>query len=213
MDWNCDKGEQTTRFEFRIFAHSFGREIDEIRQRSLCKGIEEALDIYLVTATNDINNVKIREQSLEIKVLLNVEQGLELWKPCMKFDFPILDSGGGTELFKALAVRPPALSQVKIDVQGLMMQFIWPHPEILVAEVFKRRSHFQVGGCMVEIDELLVNGAAIHSISIECDDAAEVLRVKQLLDMHRYPNTSYLLALKRILGIVPLLPQSWLLTS
>ncbi len=209
-----DNDEQQVRFEFRIFGQGFGREIDEIRRRSLCFGIEEVQDIYLVTAANEINNVKIRGQSLEMKVLLRVEQGLELWKPCMKLDFPLAAAGAVIEVFQALAVELPALpQQPKMHLHDFMMQTVWPHPGILVAEVFKRRSHFEIGRCMVEIDELLVNGAAIQSISIEGEDAAEILRVKALLDVQRYPNISYLLALKRIMGLVPLLPQSWLLAS
>ena len=201
------------RYEFRIFGQGFGRETDEIRQRSACNEIEEVLDFYLVTTPNDINNVKIRNKSLGIKVLLSVENCLELWQPSLKLDFPMAASVAGTETFRALAVETPHVSQTEIDMQGFMRQIIHSHPEVWVAAVFKRRSHFQVGRCMVEIDELLVNGAAIQSISLECDDAAEVLRVRQLLDMQRYPNTSYLLALKRIMGIVPPLPQSWLLAS
>ena len=204
--------EKKARYEFRIFGQGFGRETDEIRQRSACNEIEEVLDIYLVTAANDSNNVKIRNKSLGIKVLLSVEDCLELWQPGLKLDFPMAASVAGAEAFRALAVKTPALPQTEMDVQSFIVKSIRSHPEVRVAEVFKRRSHFQIGRCMVEIDELLVNGAAIQSISVECEEAAEVLRVRQLLDMQRYPNTSYLLTLKRIMGLVPP-PQSWLLAS
>ncbi len=207
MDCNSHNSEQPLRFEFRIFGQGFGRERDEIRKRSPCTGNEEVLDIYLVTAANEINNVKIRERVLDIKVLTGVERGLELWKPCLKIDFPISGSDGVTDLFHALAVQAPALSRIEVDVQDLMTQIIWPHPEILVAEVCKQRSFYQIGECRVEIDELLVNGAAIQSISLECEDAAEILRIQQLLGMKRYLNINYLIALKRIMGIVPLLSQ------
>ncbi len=209
----CDSDVHQARYEFRIFGQGFGREINEIRSRSFCLGIEEVVDIYLVTTDNDTNNVKIRGNSLEMKVLRSVELGLELWKPCLKLDFPLASTGAVIEVFQALAVEVLQLPKQKLDLQSFMMQIVWPHPEIVVAEVFKRRSYFQVDKCKVEIDELLVNGAVIQSISIESEDTDEILRVKTLLDMQRYPNISYILALKRIMGLVPLLPQFWLLAS
>ncbi len=203
----CDKNNHPIRFEFRVFGQGLGREREDIRRYSACSGTEEVRDIYLVTVVNDLNNVKIRGQSLDIKVLLKVEQGLELWKPCLKHDFPMAGSVAGAKVFQALAVEAPALTKAQMDGESFLVQIIWPHPDVRVAKVFKKRAFFKIGRCMVEIDNLLVNGAAIQSISLECEDAAEVLRVRRLLDMERYQNTSYLLALKRIMGIVPGLQQ------
>lgn len=203
----CDKNNKPIRFEFRVFGRDLGHLREDIHHYSACRGTEEVRDTYLVTAVNDLNNVKIRGQSLDIKVLLKVEQGLELWKPCLKLDFPMAGSVAGTKVFQALAVEAPALTQAQMDGEGFMVQIIRPHPDVRVAKVFKKRAYFKIGRCKVEIDNLLVNGAAMQSISLECEDAAEVLRVRRLLDMTRHPNTSYLLALKRIMGIVPCLQQ------
>lgn len=199
----CNKNNHPLRFEFRVFGQELGREKDGIRQYSTCSTIEEVRDIYLVTDANDRNNVKIRSQSLEIKVLRQVTQGLELWEPCVKLDFPMASSVAGTRAFQALALETPTLTQARVDRESFMMQIIWPHQDVRVATVFKQRAYFKIGRCRVEIDHLLVNGAAIQSISLECEEAVELLRVRRLLDMERYPNTSYLLALKRIMGIVP----------
>lgn len=206
---NKGKNGKEARFEFRIFGHGFGREIDEIRRHSFCSVIEEVQDTYLITSAANGNNVKIRGQSLSVKKLMSVEEELEQWRPSLKLDFPIAASAVNKKIFKELAVPVPLLDEKKFDAETFMMNVVRPHPEVRVAEVFKRRFLFQVEKCKVEIDELLVNGAAIQSLAIESEEAAEVLRIRQLLDMQRYENVSYPVALKRIMGMVPLPPQPW----
>jgi hypothetical protein len=206
---NKGKNGKEARFEFRVFGHGFGREIDEIRRRSFCSVIEEVHDTYLVTTATDGNNVKIRGQSLSVKKLMSVEQELELWRPSLKLDFPIAASAINKKIFKVLAVQVPLLDEEEFNTETFIMNVVRPHPEVRVAEVFKRRFLFQVERCKVEIDELLVNGAAIQSIAIESEEAAEVLRIRQLLDMQRYGNVSYPVVLKRIMGMVPLPSQPW----
>lgn len=209
---NKGKNGKEARFEFRIFGHGFGREIDEIRRRSVCNAIEEVQDIYLVTTATDSNNVKIRGQSLSVKKLISVEQELEQWRPSLKLDFPIAASAVKKKIFKALAVPVPSLDEEEFNTQTFILNIVRPHPEVRVAEVFKRRFLFQVEKCKVEIDELLINGAAIQSLAIESEEADEVVRVRQLLDMQSYENVSYPVVLKRIMGIVPLPPQPWTLS-
>lgn len=206
---NKGKNGKEARFEFRIFGHGFGREIDEIRRRSFCSGIEEVQDTYLVTSTANGNNVKIRDQFLSVKKLMSVEQELEQWRPSLKLDFPVAASAINKKIFKVLAVPAPSLDEEKFNTESFILNVVRPHPEVRVAEVFKRRFLFQVEKCKVEIDELLVNGAAIQSLAIESEEAAEVVHVRQLLDMQRYENISYPVILKRIMGMVPLPPQPW----
>lgn len=206
---NKGKNGKEARFEFRIFGHGFGREIDEIRRRSFCSVIEEVHDTYLVTTATDTNNVKIRGQSLSVKKLISVEQELELWRPALKLNFPLTASAINKKIFKILAVPVPSLHEEKFDTDTFILNVVQPHPEVRVVEVFKRRFLFELEKCKVEIDELLVNGAAIQSLAIESEEAAEVVHVRQLLDMQRYENVSYPVILKRIMGIVPLPPQPW----
>jgi hypothetical protein len=211
---NKGKNGKEARFEFRVFGHGFGREIDEIRRLSFCSVIEEVQDTYLVTSATESNNIKIRGQSLSVKKLISVEQELELWRPSLKLDFPIAASAINKKIFKVLAVPVPLLNGEEFNTDTFntdtfIMSVVRPHPEVRVAEVFKRRFLFQVERCKVEIDELLVNGAAIQSLAIESEEAADVFRIRQLLDMQRYENVSYPVVLKRIMGIVPLPPQRW----
>ena len=79
-----------------------------------------------------------------------------------------------------------------------------PHPELVLARVFKRRFGYTINECISEITELLINGAAIKTMALESADIEVVLKVKQMLGLHEYENVNYLLAIKRILGMQPL---------
>lgn len=197
------------RFEFRAFSNSFGRVVDAIRQRSNCMGIKESRDIYLVTASNKINNVKIRDGQLDIKSLIKIEHGLEQWRPLMKLDFPAPSNLIQEDIFPALQVEIPNFSAGVINIESFLQEMVWPHRELVVATVFKRRFFFSIEECRTEITELLVNGAAIQTIAIEDEDAQKVLSAIARVGLPGFENVSYLLALQRIMGLSPLPEPQW----
>jgi len=197
------------RFEFRAFAQSFGQVIGEIRGRAAPDFIRESSDTYLVTASNDTHNVKLRYNKLDVKVLIHVEHGLEQWYPALKLDFPVEASRVSEEIFPNLKVQAPTLTREMYTAEQFLQEAIWPHPEVRQARVFKQRFHFIIENCLVEINELLINGAAIRSVAVEAPDAAVVLRVRDMVGLRPYENVNYLQAIKRILGLAPLPDRSW----
>ena len=207
MSENLDK--IIPRYEFRAFAHSFGRVIDEIRERAATEFIRESTDIYMVTAVNDTHNIKMRANLLDVKVLINVKQGLEQWYPALKLDFPVAAREIRKEIFPALKVETPDLGRELYTAEQFLLELVWQHPDVRQARVFKQRFHFIIEGCMVEINELLINGAAIKSVAVEGVDAAAVLRVRDMVGLRPYENVNYLLAIKRVLGLAPLPDQAW----
>lgn len=46
-------------------------------------------EIYIISRKNDINNTKIRNGKMDIKTYVQTVDGLELWNPLMKGEFPI----------------------------------------------------------------------------------------------------------------------------
>lgn len=192
------------RYEFRAFAQSFGRVIDEIRGCAAPEFIRESTDTYLVTAANDTHNVKLRYNKLDVKALIHVQQELEQWYPALKLDFPVEAGRISEEIFPNLKVQAPTLARETYTAEQFLQEAIWPHPEVRQARVFKQRFHFVIEECLVEINELLINGAAIRSVAVEATDAAAVLRVRDKVGLRPYENVNYLLAIKRILGLAPL---------
>jgi exopolyphosphatase/guanosine-5'-triphosphate,3'-diphosphate pyrophosphatase len=197
------------RYEFRAFAQSFGKVIDEIRRRARPELIRESSDTYLVTRENNTHNVKLRYDQLDVKELINVQDGLEQWYPTLKVNFPVEPAHIRDDIFSSLKVQAPALERNVYSEERFLKEVIWPHDTVQQAQVFKQRFHFMIEGCMVEINELLVNGAAIKSVAVEAEGVELVLKVRDMIGLGAYENVNYLKMIKRILGLTPLPPDSW----
>jgi hypothetical protein len=89
-------------------------------------------------------------------------------------------------------------------LEQYLEEIVQPHPQLVLARLFKRRFGYTINGCISEIAELLINGVAIKTIAVESVDVETVLNAKEMLGLQEYENVNYLLAIKRILGIAPL---------
>ncbi len=200
--------EIVPRYEFRAFAQSFGPVAEKIRCLSPCENIRESAEIYVVSRGNDEINTKIRYEAIDIKRFVKQEQGLEQWTPHFKQDFPLPHPTVRQEILAAFDVSPPELERETYSQEQFVDEIIWPHPALFAAHVFKRRFSFTVNGCITEIAELLINGAAIQTVAVESEDVAAVLEAQEMLGLTGYENVNYLLALKRVMGLTPL-PDAW----
>jgi exopolyphosphatase/guanosine-5'-triphosphate,3'-diphosphate pyrophosphatase len=89
-------------------------------------------------------------------------------------------------------------------LQEYLDEIIYPHPQLAAVNVHKLRFAFTVNGCIAEIAQLLINGAAIQTVAVEHTDIAAILRAKEMLGLNDYENVNYLRAIKRIIGFEPL---------
>jgi len=192
------------RYEFRAFAQSFGLVEDKIRNFSVCEKYRESREVYILSADNNENNTKIRDERMDIKVLEKKEQGLEQWSPRMKGEFPMAVETICDEVFPAFGVSVPQLKRFNYTLDQFLYEVIAPHRELSAAQLFKRRFGFTVNGCITEIAELLVNAAAIKTVAVESEDAEAVLQTQEMLGLREHENVNYLLAIKRIIGMEPL---------
>ena len=192
------------RYEFRAFAQSFGLVEDKIRNFSACEKYRESREVYILSADNNENNTKIRDGRMDIKVLEKKQQGLEQWSPRMKGGFPMAVETICDEVFPAFGVSVPQLKRSHYTLGQFLNEVIAPHRELSAAQLFKCRFGFSVNGCITEIAELLVNGAAIKTVAVESEDIEAVLESKEMLGLREYENVNYLLAIKRIIGMEPL---------
>ena len=192
------------RYEFRAFAQSFGLVEDKIRNFSACEKYRESREVYILSADNNENNTKIRDDRMDIKVLEKKQQGLEQWSPRMKGGFPMVLETICDEVFPAFGVSVPQFERSRYTLNQFLNEVIAPHRELSAAQLFKCRFGFSVNGCITEIAELLVNGAAIKTVAVESEDIEAVLESKEMLGLREYENVNYLLAIKRIIGMEPL---------
>ena len=189
------------RYEFRAFAQSFGIVETKMRQLSKCEMIRESSEIYIVSATNNENNTKIRDRKMDIKEFVETKQGLERWNPRMKSEFSMKAETIQKEVFPAFQVDNIEFEREEYSLKQYLDEIILPHPHLSAVHVFKRRFAFTVNGCITEIAHLLINGAAIQTVAVELEDIDAILKAKEMLGLTDYENVNYLLAIKRIIGM------------
>ena len=192
------------RFEFRAFAQNFGMVEEKIRKLAEFERFRESSEIYILSAANSINNTKIRNNMMDIKRFVKEEKGLQQWEPKMKAEFPIMVNVICDEVFPVSGAIVPAFHRPEYTLAQFLEEVIKPHPELALAYVFKRRFGYSIEGCIAEIADLLINGAAIKTIAVESVDVEAVLKVKAMLGLQEYENVNYVLAIKRIIGMEPL---------
>ena len=191
-------------YEFRAFAQNFGMVETKLRQLAKCEQIRESSEIYIISAANSENNTKIRDRKMDIKVFIEKKEGLEQWNPRMKGAFPLEAEVLRREIFPAFGVAEPAFQRERYTLQEYLDEIIFPHPQLTAVSVFKLRFAFTVNGCITEIANLLINGAAIQTVAVEHTDVPAILKAKTMLDLQEYENVNYLRAIKRIIALEPL---------
>ena len=192
------------RFEFRTFAQTFGLVADKIRRYSKCQDISESAEQYLVGSASGEHNVKVRGGRLDIKRLIEKRGQLERWKPTAVESFPLSREFVRATLLPALGLGDVELARSEYSINDMLSDLAQPRKGIWLASVFKRRFRFSIDTCPTEIDDLLINGAAISSVAVESDNAEAVLAVMAKLGLTEYENINYPLALRRIMGLAPL---------
>ena len=192
------------RYEFRAFAQNFGMVETTLRKLAKCEQIRESSETYIISAANSENNTKIRDGKMDIKGFIEAEEGLEQWNPRMKGEFPLGAEVLRREVFPAFGVSEPAFGRESYTLQEYLDDIIFPHPQLTAVSVFKLRFAFTVNGCITEIADLLINGAAIRTVAVEHTDIAAILKAKEMLSLAGYENVNYLRAIKRIIGLEPL---------
>jgi len=192
------------RYEFRTFAQNFGLVETKIRRLSTCEQIRESSEIYIISAGNDQNNTKVRDEKMDIKVLVNQDRGLEQWNPRMKGQFPMKAEVLEKEVLPAFGVDIPKFARGEYTLEQCLEEIIYPHPKLTPVRVDKLRFGFTVNGCITEIAHLLINGAAIQTVAVEQEDVNAILKAREQLGLTEYENINYLRAIKRIIGLSPL---------
>ncbi len=98
------------RYEFRVWAETL-TPIRERLERLASPKETVSQETYLVSATTDKCNVKIRAGLMDIKLLVAEDRGLEQWNPILKASFPLDSSVIATQVFPSLELPPPVLAK------------------------------------------------------------------------------------------------------
>ena len=132
------------RWEWRTFARHF--EVAEKHFAELTPaGIQESDELYLLGGTGE--NVKIRDDLLDIKVLREVDAaGLERWEPVMKKGFP-LPKADVVSVFASLHLAAPELARETYTREQFLDELIASQAVVRPVRLHKRRVRYTIGGC------------------------------------------------------------------
>ena len=199
----ADAAKIAPRAEFRVFGHGI---IDRVKERMwngktvLYQARRMPPEIYFLSAATDDANVKVRDGLLDIKTKVGeTPEGYEIFQPRGKFQFPV-----GREDLATI------LSHLKVDVPldqdsdsfEAFVAMARRHPDLCPVTVEKMRYGFTVDGIICEYAQVWFNGALIESACAESENYAGMQQVVDGLGLAALPNTNYLKAAKRVVGMI-----------
>ena len=199
----ADAAKIAPRAEFRVFGHGI---IDRVKERMwngktvLYQARRMPAETYFLSAATDEANVKVRDGLLDIKTKVGeTPEGYEIFQPRGKFQFPV-----GREDLATI------LSHLKVDLPldqdsysfEAFVAMARRHPDLCPVTVEKMRFGFTVAGIICEYAQVWFNGALIESACAESENYAGMQQVVDGLGLAALPNTNYLKAAKRVVGMI-----------
>lgn len=153
---------------------------------------------FLSTKTNEAN-VKVRDGLLDIKTKTGeTPEGYEIFQPRGKFQFPVKKEDLSTILSHLKAEMTLTQDMYTIDEFIAMAR---KHPELVPVTVEKMRYGFTIDGIICEYAQVWFNGAMVETACAESENYAGMKAVVESLGMAEMPNTNYLRAAKRVMGM------------
>jgi hypothetical protein len=172
-----------------------------MRELAPVETIRESKEIYILSAGNHENNIKIRDGLMDIKVFVQEVRGLEQWNPRMKGAFPMKAEKIREEVFPAFGVLLPDFKKNVYTLDDFLKEVIKPHPQLVAVNIFKRRFAFTINDCIAEIGDVYINGAKIITANLESVDVEAILKGMEMVGLKGYENINYLKAIKTVIGM------------
>jgi len=198
-----DAAKIRPRAEFRVFGHEIIKTVQEGMWGAgaiLGMARKMPMELYLISVHTDAANVKVREGLLDIKIKIGeTPEGYDIFQPRGRFRFPV----GKTDLTTALLHL-----NVKVDFSREtctlpdMTEMARSHPDLVPVMVEKMRYGFTVDGIICEYAQVRFNGALLESACCESEDYVGMHKAIKALGIAAMPNTNYLKAAKRVVGMV-----------
>lgn len=198
-----DSPPRAARAEFRVFGHGLITALQPLLfngRTVLQQSRRMPPEVYLVPSSLDRANVKVRGGLLDLKLKIDeTPQGFEVFEPQGKWPLPA-DPEALKSVREALGVDNLPGPEAS-DLAGLMA---WARacPALRVVTVEKHRHGFALDGVMGEYAEVWMNGALLETVCLEGEDWEAMSRLVAELQLGAHPNTSYVRAAQRLLGLL-----------
>jgi hypothetical protein len=156
-------------------------------------------EMYFLSANNNEANVKVRDALLDIKTKVGeTPDNYEIFQPRGKFQFPVPRADLATILSHLKVTLPLTDDTYALDTFVAMAR---RHPELRVVTVEKMRYGFTIDGIICEYAQVWFNGAMVESACVESENYEGMKQVIEGLGIAALPNTNYLRAAKRVVGL------------
>jgi hypothetical protein len=197
-----DAAKIVPRAEFRVFGKDI---LDGVKQRMwngktvLFQARKMPAETYFLSVNTDEANVKVRDGLLDIKTKVGeTPEGYEIFQPRGKFQFPVKRADLAT-ILSHLKVST-TLDQESYTIDEFIA-LARKHPELCPVSVEKTRYGFTIDGIICEYAQVWLNGAMVESACAESENYAGMKQVVEGLGIAEMPNTNYLKAAKRVVGM------------
>lgn len=197
-----DAAKIVPRAEFRVF----GKDVIRVVQDKMWNGKtvlfqarKMPVETYFLSRNTNEANVKVRDGLLDIKTKVSeTPEGYEIFQPRGKFQFPVKREDLGTILSNLKA-------EMKLDKETYtieeFIEMAKRHPDLAVVGVEKMRYGFTIDGIICEYAQVWFNGALVESACVESENYAGMRQVIEGLGIAAMPNTNYLKAAKKVVGM------------
>jgi exopolyphosphatase/guanosine-5'-triphosphate,3'-diphosphate pyrophosphatase len=187
------------RWEWRTFGDDFGS-AETLLASHMPDRVQESDEVYLLSQESDAS-VKVRDGLMDVKQLEAVnDDGLEQWRPALKGSFP-LSSVDAATMLHALDVDGAETTRDAYTLEQLLAEVVEPNDSLTAVEVQKRRAHYLLGGCMVELSEISSGDRSAHTIAVEHKDPELVAATVRELGLADRANVCLARGLKTMLGL------------
>lgn len=190
------------RAEFRVF----GQSVIELVKSKMWNGKTVLFqarrmpkETYFLSVNTNEANVKVRDGLLDIKTKVGeTEAGYEIFQPRGKFQFPVKRDDLATILSHLKVGMELPQETYTIDE---FIDLARRHPELCPVAVEKMRYGFTIDGIICEYAQVWFNGAMVESACIESENYDGMRTVAEGLGIAEMPNTNYLRAAKKVVGM------------
>ncbi len=191
------------RAEFRVFENGI---IEAVKERMwngrtiLFKARRMPVETYFLSVHTNESNVKVRGGLLDIKTKVDeTPDGYEVFQPRGKFQFPVKPADLAT-----------IISHLKIDMKldqdeydiDTFIAMARENRDLAVVNVEKMRYGFTIDDIICEYAYVWFNGAQVETACAESENYDGMRKVIEELGLASKPNTNYLRAAKRVVGMV-----------
>jgi len=198
----ADAAKIVPRAEFRVFGQGV---IETVRAHMyngktiLFQARRMPAETYFLSVNTSDANVKVRDGLLDIKTKVGeTPEGYEIFQPRGKFQFPVSRADLATILSHLKAEMTLDRDTYPIET---FIEMARAHPALRVVTVEKMRYGFAIDGIICEYAQVWFNGALVETACAESENYAGMKQVIESLGISDLPNTNYLRAAKRVVGL------------